>query len=57
MNIDTGSVFYFIFNMTVKDYDFSRNLSETKLLDELGFNSSFKVSIECPEEAGNHSIF
>lgn len=52
MNIDTGSVFYFIFNMTVKDYDFSRNLSETKLLDELDFNSSFKVSIECPAGGG-----
>lgn len=38
--------------MTVKDYDFSRNLSETKLLDELDFNSSFKVSIECPAGGG-----
>ena len=52
MNIDTGSVFYFIFNMTVKEYDFSQNLSETKLLDELDFNSSFKVSIECPAGGG-----
>ena len=38
--------------MNVKDYDFSRNLSETKLLDELDFNSSFKVSIECPAGGG-----
>ena len=52
MNIDTGSVFYFIFNMNIGIYDFSQNLSETKLLDELNFNSSFKVSIECPAGGG-----
>lgn len=38
--------------MNIKEYDFSRNLSETKLLDELDFNSSFKVSIECPAGGG-----
>ena len=52
MNIDTGSAFYFIFNMNIGIYDFSQNLSETKLLDELNFNSSFKVSIECPAGGG-----
>ena len=34
--------------MNIKEYD----LSETKLLDELDFNSSFKVSIECPAGGG-----
>ncbi|MFR3330384.1 MAG: hypothetical protein ACLTSL_09535 [Odoribacter splanchnicus] len=38
--------------MNVNHYDFSKNLSETELLDELDFHSSFKASVECPAGGG-----
>ncbi|MDE7073816.1 MAG: hypothetical protein K2O69_02000, partial [Odoribacter sp.] len=38
--------------MFIKNYDFSERLSETGLLEDLDFNSSFKVSIEWPTGGG-----
>lgn len=38
--------------MFIRDYDFSERLSETGLLDDLDFNSSFKIGIECPTGGG-----
>lgn len=38
--------------MDVKKSHFKKRLSETKLLDDLDFSSSFRVSIECPTGGG-----
>ena len=38
--------------MNIKQFEFNERLSETGLLEDLDFNSSFRIGIECPTGGG-----